>query len=103
MKSWIEVQKESDFPIQNIPFGIIRKKDGNVCCHTHRTYVIDLYELASLGYFDGLRIPDIEIFNMAGSECFYFNGETFLAGIRDKISELFEDSCPLIRDNWNKK
>jgi fumarylacetoacetase len=104
LRSWIEVQKDSDFPIQNIPFGVIRKKDGKVSCATRiGQYVIDLHELAGLGYFDELRIPDIEVFNRAVLNDFIAIGKPFRSAVRDKISELFEASCPIIRDNLEQK
>ncbi len=56
LKSWIEVPKGSDFPIQNIPFGVIELRDGKTRCATRiGNYVIDLYALAGLGYLEGLE------------------------------------------------
>ena len=31
LKSWIEVDEKSDFPIQNIPFGVYSPKGGGDC------------------------------------------------------------------------
>ncbi len=63
LKSWIEVPKDSDFPIQNIPFGVFRKKNGTERCGTRiGDQVIDLFELAKLGYLDELGIPDLRVF-----------------------------------------
>ena len=30
-KSWIHVPKDSDFPIQNIPFGVFKKQMKKIC------------------------------------------------------------------------
>ena len=29
LKSWVNVDANSDFPIQNIPFGVFKSKKGN--------------------------------------------------------------------------
>jgi len=51
-KSWIKYDKNSDFPIQNIPFGVFKAKDsvihiGSIIGET----VISLSQLEKLGYF----------------------------------------------------
>ena len=55
LKSWLEISKESDFPIQNLPFGIYSTKNK-----TKRVgvaigdQILDLYKLYKLGYLDSL-------------------------------------------------
>ncbi|MGV2480234.1 UNVERIFIED_CONTAM: fumarylacetoacetase, partial [Salmonella enterica subsp. enterica serovar Weltevreden] len=47
LSSWIATHSHSDFPIQNLPFGIY--SDASVlhhACSAIGDYVIDLYELA---------------------------------------------------------
>ena len=51
LTSWIKVDSNSDFPIQNLPFGIY--SDANTkhhACSAIGTYAIDLYELANHGF-----------------------------------------------------
>jgi fumarylacetoacetase len=104
LRSWIEVQKGSDFPIQNIPFGVFRKKNGKERCATRiGNYVIDLHEIASFGYFDETGISDLRVFNKPTLNDFISLGKPVWQAVRDKISELFETSCPLIRDNSQEK
>src|SRR5688572_7161147 len=48
LKSWIEVDKDSDFSIYNMPFGIY--SDHHVkhrACSAIGDYIIDLYELVN--------------------------------------------------------
>ncbi len=53
--SWISVANDSDFPIQNIPFGIIQKSNGiTVAASIIGDYVIDLHALHRLGYFKNI-------------------------------------------------
>ena len=51
-KSWLEVSKNSDFPIQNIPFGVFITKDDIITIGTRiGDFAIDLGALHQLGYF----------------------------------------------------
>lgn len=57
LKSWIEVDQNSDFPIQNLPFGIF----SNYSTNNKRVgvaignKVLDLYQLFELGYLNNLN------------------------------------------------
>ena len=65
LTSWIKVDSNSDFPIQNLPFGIY--SDANTkhhACSAIGTYAIDLYELANHGFLSNLNISK-EVFNNA--------------------------------------
>ena len=53
LKSWIEIDKKSDFPIQNIPFGVYSPKEGGDL-HVATAigdYLIDLAYLDDAGFF----------------------------------------------------
>src|SRR5690554_7787216 len=55
LKSWIEVDANSDFPIQNLPFGIFKTKQGAARVGSRiGDKVIDLNVLYVLGYFKNL-------------------------------------------------
>lgn len=52
-KSWIDIPADSDFPIQNIPFGIFSNKGNPKRVGVAiGSYVLDLAALFDLGYFD---------------------------------------------------
>ena len=63
LKSWVSVPKGSDFPIQNLPFGIFKTRYltavAGVAIGNH---VLDLVYLHEHGYFDGMDLPQ-GIFN----------------------------------------
>ena len=87
-KSWLEVSKNSDFPIQNIPFGVFKTKNlsprlGTIIGNT----VIDLYFLAKNGC---LGEVDVEVFYKNSINDFISLGKSKTLAIRDKISELFD-------------
>ncbi len=104
LTSWVEVDKGSDFPIQNIPFGVIKDKNGKVRCASRiGNYVIDLYELASLGYFDDVGINDLRVFKKETLNDFIAFGKPAWRAVRNKISELFEEENSIIKDNPEQK
>lgn len=100
LKSWIEVQADSDFPIQNIPFGVATFKSGKTHCSSRiGNYVIDLYALAELGYLDDIGIDDLRIFRNDSLNDFISLGKPAWRAVRQRISDLFEEDNSQIRDN----
>ena len=58
-KSWLDVPQNSDFPIQNIPFGVFLTKDDVITIGTRiGDYAIDLGALQQLNYFEGIELTD---------------------------------------------
>jgi len=63
MKSWIEINTDSDFSLNNIPFGIgVIPGKGSCICTRIGDQLVDLAGLAGLGYFDhlGFKVSDFE-------------------------------------------
>lgn len=57
--SWIPVPQNSDFPIQNLPFGVFIPEDDIITTGTRiGDTAIDLSALQQLGYFKGIDLPD---------------------------------------------
>ncbi len=102
--SWIEVPDGSDFPIQNLPFGVFKKENGRVRCGTRiGDQVIDINELAVLGYFDDLEIDDLRVFGKPALNEFISLGQPVWRSVRDRISELFEASCNTIKNSVQER
>jgi len=102
--SWIDVPEGNDFPIQNIPFGVVTLKNGKTRCATRiGNYVIDLYALAGFGYFDGTGIEDKTIFTQRTLNAFISLGKPVWRNVRDRISQLFEKNSAHIRENLEEK
>ncbi len=90
LKSWISVDVTSDFPIQNLPFGIY--SDANTkhhACSAIGTYIIDLYELANLGFLKGINLNK-EIFDNAYLNDFIESGKDITGALRNRLSDLLE-------------
>eukprot|EP01059_Diplonema_ambulator_P022863 TRINITY_DN381_c0_g2_i1.p1 TRINITY_DN381_c0_g2~~TRINITY_DN381_c0_g2_i1.p1 ORF type:complete len:432 (+),score=163.96 TRINITY_DN381_c0_g2_i1:60-1298(+) len=85
--SWISYEKDSHFPIQNIPFGVFEGPDGKGRCATRiGDKVIDLKALADMGKFEGewgesLKEEKLNKFMSLGSAA--------RKAARAKIQELF--------------
>lgn len=99
LKSWIEVNQDSDFPIQNIPFGIFKTPGGDSRAATRiGDKVIDLYSLALHGFLDGLGFhPDL--FKCETLNAVIASGKTACRALRTRIAGIFEQSNPLLRDH----
>ena len=91
-KSWIEVASHSDFPIQNIPFGIFKRSDKTICVGSRiGDYAIDLNALHKLNYFDGITL-DRDIFNKETLNDFLKLGKPIWRQVRDRIAEIFDSN-----------
>ena len=102
-KTWIEVPKNSDFPIQNIPFGIATPKstkDGRVVSRIG-DMIIDLSQLGELGYFNSLNM-DISVFYEDKLNPFIELGKEVSRAVRDKISDLFKKGNTEITEEHKK-
>jgi fumarylacetoacetase len=99
LKSWVEVSENSDFPIQNLPFGIFKTKYltpvGGVAIGD---YVLDLVYLHENGYLDALGLPP-GIFNQRYLNDFLALGRKKISQVRERISILLRhDNDELQRD-----
>lgn len=91
LKSWVNVPENSDFPIQNLPFGIFQDKDGHprtgVAIGEH---LIDVGALAEQGFFDSEGI-DPAVFNIHVLNSFLMLGKKKWRFVRDRISTLLQE------------
>lgn len=98
-KTWIEVTRDSDFPIQNIPFGVFLTRDDIITIGTRiGDFAIDLGALHQLGYFADIPLTD-DIFLQDTLNDFIADGRKTWRLVRNKIAELFDKNNALLRDN----
>ena len=91
-KSWIKVASDSDFPIQNIPFGIFKTSDKTICVGSRiGDYAIDLNALHKLNYFDGISL-NLDIFNKETLNDFLKLGKPIWRQVRNRIAEIFDSN-----------
>ncbi|WP_461534188.1 fumarylacetoacetase [Sinomicrobium sp.] len=97
--SWIPVSSDSDFPIQNIPFGVFLTRDDVITIGTRiGNTAIDLGALHQLGYFDGIPLTD-DIFLQDSLNDFISDGKKTWRLVRNRIAELFDAENSKLRDN----
>lgn len=85
LKSWLDVPVNSDFPIQNIPFGIAKAKEQVFVATRIGDTVINLYKVAKLGHFN----INCEVFNSCRLNDFMLLGKQVTREVRDEISDIF--------------
>lgn len=90
LTSWIPVSDDSDFPIQNIPFGIFSVEGvfPHPCTRVGDT-VIDLSVLCDFGFFDKFELDDLSCFSSSTLNPLIENGPKFWSVLREELSRLF--------------
>lgn len=88
LKSWVNVEKNSDFPIQNLPFGIIAIDGTKRVSSRIGDFCIDLKALFILGYLENLN------FSLSDFDTDYLNpmmkhGKKAVSSLRERLSKLF--------------
>ncbi|AEE20398.1 fumarylacetoacetase [Dokdonia sp. 4H-3-7-5] len=98
-KTWLETPKNTDFPIQNIPFGVFLTRDDVITIGTRiGDYAIDLGALHQLGYFEGIPLTD-DIFLQDTLNDFIADGRKTWRLVRNRIAEIFEETNESLRGN----
>jgi fumarylacetoacetase len=102
-KTWLDVPLNSDFPIQNIPFGVFLTKEDVITIGTRiGDYAIDLGALQQLNYFEGIDLTD-DMFMQDTLNDFISDGKKTWRLVRNRISDIFEINNPKLRDNPEHK
>ena len=101
--SWLHVDKNSDFPIQNIPFGVFLTRDDIVTIGTRiGDTAIDLGALHQLGYFDGIPLAD-DMFLQDTLNDFIADGRKAWRLVRNRIADIFDDTDDTLKNNKKNK
>lgn len=96
LKSWIEVEENSDFPIQNLPFGIFKtnSKTPRVGVAVG-TKIIDLLELSKAGF---IKVDKNLLENLYLNDLMA-KGRKFATKLRNEISNLLIESNTDLKDS----
>ncbi len=99
LRSWVDVPAKSDFPIQNIPFGIYSTEDRSARpCSRIGDTVIDLDALADAGLLNDLGI-DLAAFTSPVLNVLLRYGKQGTRALRGRLSELFSGDNGVLRDD----
>ncbi|MFT5436456.1 MAG: fumarylacetoacetase [Ulvibacter sp.] len=98
-KTWLETSPDTDFPIQNIPFGVFLTRDDIITIGTRiGDHAIDLGALHQLGYFKGIDLTD-DIFLQDTLNDFISDGQKTWRLVRNRISDIFLINNASLRDH----
>jgi fumarylacetoacetase len=91
LKSWVKVPESSDFPIQNLPFGIFKTADRSPRVGVAiGEQVVDVLELFNLGYLNGLNTGK-QVFESSYLNDLINKGKAFSRALRNRISDLLNE------------
>ncbi len=101
LKSFIEVDADSHFPIQNLPYGVCKhESSGEIfICTAIGDYVVNLKELEADGVFDGPELDGKRVFDERSLNKFMALGNKAWSEARATISNLLSADEPSLRDN----
>lgn len=102
-KTWVNSLENTDFPIQNIPFGVFLTRDDIITIGTRiGDTAIDLGAMHQLGYFEGIPLTD-DIFLQDTLNDFISDGEKTWRLVRNRISEVFDIKNETLQNNEDHK
>jgi fumarylacetoacetase len=101
MKSFVKTSKGSDFPVQNIPFGIFKSKNNQTprAGSAIGDYILDLSVLQNSNLFSDPVINEKKVFSREYLNDFMSLGKTICNQARKDIQNLLDENNPLLRDN----
>lgn len=89
-KSFVKVDKDSDFPIQNLPFGIGVIDDEPRVVSAIGNKVVDLWTLHRLGYFNAVSVKEGQLRNRFLNS-FIDLGKEETSEVRARLSEILQE------------
>jgi fumarylacetoacetase len=101
LSSFIPIKKGSDFPIQNLPYGIFRKKGEQ----SYRVgtaigeFILDLKALYDDGFFVETKAEGTDCFAESSLNKFMSLGKDTWHQIRNKLLEILVEENPVLKDN----
>lgn len=89
-KSWIEIPHNSDFPIQNLPFGIFSEKSGTPKpCVAIGAQLADLSALSGKGFLDSLGFDSVD-FDGPYLNPLMKKGKQATRALRNRLADIFD-------------
>ncbi|HLJ98089.1 MAG TPA: fumarylacetoacetase [Gemmataceae bacterium] len=101
LRSFLAVAPESHFPIQNLPYGIFRRRpaDEPVVGVAIGDHVLDLAVLAESGLLDSPLLRGQQVFRAATLNPFMALGRLVRQEVRAILSRLLQTNVPTLRDD----
>ncbi len=101
LRSFIPVAADDPFPIQNLPYGVFRRRaGGNACVGVAiGDRVLDLTALESQGHLNGPSLAGRRVFQEGKLNPFLALGRTAWGEVRARVSRLLRSDEPALRDD----
>jgi fumarylacetoacetase len=97
VKTWVNVPDDTDFPIQNLPFGIIKNKDESHVASRIGDFVLDLAILNKSGLLGVDYVQ--ELFESESLNKLLSIGKENLRRLRDRLSWLLDERHKDLSEN----
>lgn len=98
--SWIEVARDSDFPIQNLPFGIFETDTRDARAGVAiGEYIVDLAMLHREGFLHMFDEPMSKYFHQSYLNEFIGLGKKVTNQVRKRVADLLDIDNPELRDS----
>jgi len=99
LKTWVSIPENSDFPIQNLPFGICKTDTlAPRACSRIGDFVIDLKTLYILGYLENLPFHQSD-FDTDTLNAMMKKGKIPIRNLRNRLSKLFSTDHEDLKKN----
>ncbi len=99
LKSWIEVKTGSDFPIQNLPFGVFKTDDRSARAGVAiGDYILDLSALAKAGLLDSINFDKKVLWQKTLND-FIALGKPITNAVRERLSDLLNIDNAEMKNN----
>ena len=94
--SWVPVPENSDFPIQNLPFGIFKtsKKSPRAGVAIGEK-IVDLYALWDENFIEG----EDHFYNGSSLNTLFAQGRPFLRKLRNRLADLLDETNSDLKDS----
>ncbi len=97
LSSWVQVPANSEFPIQNLPFGIGKLPSKNPFVVSRiGDYIINLSVLAEHGFFEDMGF-DVRVFERSTLNDFISLGKEKTSKVRDRLSAVLDNDL----EDWD--
>ncbi len=100
-RSFVEVRRDSHFPIQNLPFGVFQRRSDQQprVGVAIGDFVLDLALLADAGLFDGPRLRESDVFRAPSLNGFLAMGRPAWREARETVARLLREDTATLRDD----
>lgn len=99
LTSWVEVPANSDFPIQNLPFGIVKTAQLSPRVATRiGDFAVDIKTLFVLGYMENLPF-ELSDFDATSLNTLMKRGKKAVRDLRNRLSKLFDKNYVDLQKN----